>query len=99
VIDCLWKHLDLCAYTGHCSAKGLAGHADYPFPVNEQAAKAKSAKTLAVPSSSGMPASTTTNSGVVPVDGALENFGALAGATRELSIQSTIDTIASLARQ
>jgi hypothetical protein len=66
VIDRLWKHLDLCAYTGPCSAEGLAGHADYPFPVNEQAAKAKSAKTLAVPSSGFVSAaSTTTNSGVV----------------------------------
>jgi hypothetical protein len=67
VIDRLWKHLDMCAYTGPCSAEGLAGHADYPFPVNEQAAKAKSVKTLVVPSSSGIPVSTTTNSGVVPV--------------------------------
>jgi hypothetical protein len=62
VIDRLWKHLDLCAYTGPCSAEGLAGHADYPFPVNEPA-KAKSTKTLVVPSSRGMPAS----SGVVLV--------------------------------
>jgi hypothetical protein len=67
VIDRLWKNLDLCAYTGPCSAEGLAGHADYPFPGNEQAAKAKSAKTLALPSSSVVvAASTTTNSSVVP---------------------------------
>ena len=37
VLDRLCCHLEPSAYTGPCSAEGLAGHADYPFPISMQA--------------------------------------------------------------